>query len=251
MLEAELINELNGIEYSNEEIDDYLNWAEISEDELNKISGDIQTKLARKALRECGDFIESTMEKDEYTEAVIKGTDRDAIVYSAFLGMFMPGAFLLSGDYSFGYIMFITNKRLIVVNSNYFNKALGTRIYTREEMKNIRFKRVLDRSKKGLIKNFFKNIVSTPGGFVSMAFGLGVFSNRFFEAYDFDIGFEGKIIFRVIALIALIISGIEPDLETEAIITMKDGKKYDFLVRNANYKEILRYLKKLSNNIRM
>jgi len=251
MLEAELINELNGIEYSNEEIDDYLNWAEISEDELNKISGDIQTKLARKALRECGEFIESTMEKGEYTEAVIKGTDRDAIVYSAFLGMFMPGAFLLSGDYSFGYIMFITNKRLIVVNSNYFNKALGTRIYTREEIKNIRFKRILDRSKKGLIKNFLKNIITTPGGFVSVLFSIGVFSDRFFSLYDFEVDFYAKLVIKLAAVIALIISGIEPDLETEAIITMKDGKKYDFLVRNANYKEILRYLKKLSNNIRM
>lgn len=249
MSDMELINELNGIEYDDAEIEEYLNWSNISDDELNKISGDIQTKLARISLKECGEFIDNSMEQGEYTEVVIKGTDRNAIVYSAFLGMVMPGAFLLTGDYSFGYVMFITNKRLIVVNSNYYNSALGRKIYNREEIKNIRFKRVIDRSAKNLVKNFFKNIVTTPVGIFAVFFNIGVFSGRVINAIGLDLDFTGNLILKGATLFGLILSGIEPNLETEAIITMKDGKKYDFLVRNINYNEILRYLRRLANDV--
>lgn len=132
-----LIKDLNGIEFSEEELNRYMEIADVSDEKIEKLSDNIKTKLAKDWLKQVYSKILSLLDEDEKIEKEIKGLDKDntsAVMATAALSR---GAFITSYDYAINKIMFITNKRIFIVNTNYYNRDFGYKVYHKDELKRI------------------------------------------------------------------------------------------------------------------
>lgn len=132
-----LIKDLNGIEFSEEELNRYMEIADVSDEKIEKLSDNIKTKLAKDWLKQVYSKVTSLLDDGEKIEKEIKGLDKDntnAVMATAALSR---GAFITSYDYAINKIVFITNKRIFVVNTNYYNRDLGYKIYNKSDIKKV------------------------------------------------------------------------------------------------------------------
>ncbi|MCR1950954.1 hypothetical protein NSA50_07745 [Clostridium sp. DSM 100503] len=254
MREKEIFREFNGINYKEEEINEYMNFADIANGKLSKITSDIRTKLAKNKLREVGIYVEENiLEKDEVVEKVIKGTDIDMLMAATAVNVVMPIPFMTGDGYSFNRLIFCTNKRIIIVNANYHNSMQGVKIYNREDIKQIdmgkeikkkyRFKILLD------LKRYKSKRFKVVLKFLFQVFCVYLISNVFSKfAYILSdkSNFIRITIFMISIIAFLYFFTTRRSLNTELLIELSDGKFYDLLIRNTDYKEIHEYLSSIN-----
>lgn len=71
MNDRELFKELNGINYNEEEIKEYINFSNIEDKKLSSITNDVKTNLAKEKLKEACIYVEERLlEKDEVIEKI-------------------------------------------------------------------------------------------------------------------------------------------------------------------------------------
>ncbi len=247
MNDRQMFKILNGIDHKDEDIKEYMDIDNISDKNLNSITNDVKTKLAKEKLSEaCIHVKEKILEKDEVIEKIIKATDPEILMSATAANLLISAPFMTGDGYSFNELMFCTNKRIIVVYANYYNRMQGTKIYNKEEIKEInvgpevkkkyKFKFQLDykRSKKGaivklifllLMAHILSNIISLIPYLLS----------------------NGSELIRKITYFILIIPIAyffltRRKLGTELLIEFSNGEFKDLLIRNEDCDEIQEYI---------
>ena len=247
MNDRQMFKELNGINYDDEEIKEYMDITNIEDKKLNSITNDVKTNLAKEKFREaCIHVKEKILEEDEVIEKIIKTTDPDMLAVATGVNMMVNAPFMTGDGYSFNELMFCTNKRIIAVYANYYNRMQGIKIYNKEEIKEInvgpdvkkkyRFKFQLDykRSKKGaivklifllLVAHLLSSIISVIPYLLS----------------------NGSELIRNITYFILIIPIAyffltRRKLGTELLMEFSNGKFKNLLIRNIDCDEIQEYL---------
>lgn len=253
MDEREIFRELNGFNYK-DEINEDMDFANISDKNLSKITNDVRTKLAKEKLKEAEFYVEKNiLGKGEVIQKVIKGTDIDMLKTATAVNVFMPVPFMNGDGYTFNRLIFCTNKRIIIVSANYYNCMQGIKIYNREEIKGMdigkdvekkyRFKITLDLKRNKSKK--FKAILP----FLFQIFCAYLISNIFsIVAYKLSDKFNFiRIIIFTISIIGFsYFFTTRRSLDTELLIELNDGSFYDLLIRNIDYKEIQEYLSSIN-----
>ncbi|MDD7795012.1 hypothetical protein [Clostridium sp. 'White wine YQ'] len=248
-MDKNILRLLNESAYEDSEIEEYMSFATVDEEKLNRITNDIKLKIAKDALRESGIYVESILNEGEKIEKVIKGTDIDMLESSAMVNMMMPIPFMTGDGFSFNRLLFCTNERIIVIASNYYNNPLGVKSYHRKDIKKISIGKKVKRRFR--LNNFLKDNISILKIFfmifysIPILFGIGVTGyvvKMFIEEFIINSEFVSIICARIIVLIFLLILIIRPKLITEVLVEIKDGTRYDLIIRNYDYKDIHSYL---------
>ncbi|MDV4151658.1 hypothetical protein R0131_12565 [Clostridium sp. AL.422] len=247
MNDREVFKELNGINYKDEEVKEYIDFANIDDKKLSSITNDIRTNLAKEKLSEAFIHVkEKILERDEVIEKIIKGTDPDMLNVATGVNLMINTPFITGDGYSFNVLMFCTNKRIILVNANYYNRMQGVKIYNKEEIKEMivgadvkkkyRFKFQLDykRSKIGSIGNVLFLLF--------MAYLLSTVLSMF----AYMLANKSELIKSIVYFISMIPIAYffltRRRLESELLIEFSNGKFKDLLIRNTDCDEIQEYL---------
>ena len=247
MSDREIFKELNGINYDEEEVKEYTDIANMSDNKISSITNDVKTKLAKEKFNEaCIHVKEKILERDEVIEKIIKVTDPGMLMVATGVNLMVNAPFMTGDGYSFNVLMFCTNKRIILVNANYYNRMQGVKIYSKEEIKEMivgvdvkkkyRFKFQLDykRSKIGAIANlvfllFMAHLLSTV---------LSMFA--------YMLANKSELIKYSAYLISMIpisyFFTTRRKLESEVLIEFTNGKFKDLLIRNEDCDDIQEYL---------
>lgn len=136
-MDKEIIRLLNETNYNEKEIEEFMEFAKINDYKLEKITNDVKTKIAKDSFKKAGYFVKSILNENESIEKIIKATDIDLIEEYSMINASVKAPFITSDGYAFNKIIFITDKRIIILDSNYYNKALNYEIYDLDEIKNI------------------------------------------------------------------------------------------------------------------
>ena len=248
MLEDKIISELNGINFSIDELKEYEDWGTISDEKLSEISYDLQTRYSRDKVKDIGKYVSDLLLEGEYIEKTVKATDPKMLDTMLVLSATVPIAFIGGGNIKYSHINFFTNKRMIVVSYNVTSNRYITQIYAREEIVDISMGNNIPIYRKEKNK---KKSKYAKYEFISDIPNIGIYTMVFFFPFVFYkqmVGFNNSIVETIVGLVSIFLGYqvgryVRPRGNTEVIIKMKDGKKFDFFIRNYNYKEIKNYLK--------
>ncbi|WP_238882214.1 hypothetical protein [Clostridium sp. YIM B02551] len=248
MLEDKIISELNGINFSIDELKEYEDWGTISDEKLSEISYDVQARYSRDKVKDIGKYVSELLQEGEYIEKTVKATDPKILETMMAFGAMMPVAFIGGGNIKYSHINFFTNRRIIVVGYNVTSNRYITYIYDKEEIVDIKMDKsiAIYRNEKNKKKSKYAKwefLVSINSIMIS-------FMLFFYPYYLLKkaTGFSNEIVDDIVGLVCIILGYqvgryVRPRGNSEVIIEMKDGKKFDFYIRNYNYREIKNYLK--------
>ncbi|MEG1003512.1 PH domain-containing protein [Clostridium sp.] len=228
---------LNGYSFSKKEQDEYLTYNGVTVEELKCISANLNTKISHGCFEENKKKIISMLSKDERIEAYIKGADIEMLEAIAAISMMSMGAVLKSDDYGFNYSIFVTNKRIFISGTNYYNFELNTKVYNLDEIEEVKFNREKLKRNNYTLKEAIQN-----RGFRWLTKGVLTITvlNAIYSIYEYmvsDYEIMGSLILpKVICLLSFLICLLiirkltEPKLRVK--MRMKDGKILDFIIVN-------------------
>lgn len=254
-MDKEIIKLLNETTYDENEIEEFMEFANIDDYKLEKITNDVKTKIAKDSFKKVGYFVKSILNENESIEKIIKGTDIDLMEEYTAISAKVKAPFMTSDGYAINKIIFITNKRIIILDSNYYNKVLGYESYELDEIKNITIGKKIKR--KYRLHQFFKEnsklikILFFLFAAIPILFGIGLVGylvNELVRKFITDSEFVLVTISRIIVFGSLYFIIFRSKLANEVLIELKNGKKYDIIIRNKDYKEIQDYLENLNKN---
>ena len=230
---------LNGYSFSKKEQDEYLTYNGVTVEELKCISANLNTKISHGCFEENKKKIISMLSKDERIEAYIKGADIEMLEAIAAISMMSMGAVLKSDDYGFNYSIFVTNKRLFISGTNYYNFELNTKVYNLDEVEEVKFNRKKLKKNNLTLKEAIQN-----RGFRWLTKGvltITVLSASYpiykliSEEYQ-NMGLNMQVIPKILGILTLLIPYLlirkltAPKLRVK--MRMKDGKILDFIIVN-------------------
>lgn len=247
MNDRQMFKELNGINYNEEEIKEYMDLTNIEEKKLNSITNDVKTKLAKDKFKEaCIHVKEKILEENEVIEKIIKATDSEMLAVATGVNMMVNAPFMTGDGYSFNVLMFCTNKRIIVVNANYYNRMQGIKIYNKEDIKEInvgpdvkkkyRFHFQLDYKKNKVLAIAIALLLLAAAHALST-----ILSSVLYMLSNKSELVKNSVYFISIIPIAYFFL-TRRKLRSEILIEFTNGKFKDLLIRNIDCDEIQEYL---------
>lgn len=245
MDEKELFRSFNGITYSDEEVQEYMDLGNLSNEEISNISGAVRTQLGYGNIKKSNEIVLTELEEDEKVEKIVKTRNirmLKAITISSLFG----GTMGASMDYGIFDNMYFTNKKVYFVDTNVINQPLNHKSSDLSDILGIRFtnkaiKIVNDKNGEKSIKlvtDRFKLIC-----IILSALFIGYMTYCKVVNIVPD-GLIGMIAFGVI--VWTILKCIQ-DLWLDRVkIVMRDGYVWDILIASYDYKKCRDYLIKLS-----
>lgn len=247
MNDREILKELNGINYDEEEIKEYMNFIDIEDKALLKITNDVKTNLAKEKLREACIYVEERLlEEDEVIEKIIKATDQEILKASTAANIMINAPFMTGDGYSFNGLMFCTNKRIIVVYANYYNRMQGIKIYKKEEIKEINVGPEVKKKYRFHFQLDYKG--SKIGAIAKLIFRLLMAHvlSSILTLIPYALSNGSKLIRNMVYLILIVPIAYffltRRKLRTELLIEFSDGEFKELLIRNEDCDEIQEYL---------
>ncbi|MFU7517354.1 hypothetical protein [Clostridium sp. HCS.1] len=247
MNDRQIFKELNGINYNEEEIKEYMDLTNIEEKKLNSITNDVKTKLAKDKFKEaCIHVKEKILEENEVIEKIIKATDSEMLAVATGVNMMVNAPFMTGDGYSFNVLMFCTNKRIIVVNANYYNRMQGIKIYNKEDIKEINVG--LDVKKK---YRFHFQLDYKKNKVLAIAIALLLLAaahalSTILSSVSYMLSNKSELVKNSVYFISIIPIAYffltRRKLQSEILIEFTNGKFKDLLIRNTDCDEIQEYL---------
>lgn len=247
MNDREIFKELNGINYNEQEIKEYINFSNIEDKKLSSITNDVKTNLAKEKLMEACIYVEERLlEKDEVIEKIIKGTDPDMLMVATGANLMVNAPFMTGDGYSFNVLMFCTNKRIILVSSNYYNRMQGIKIYNKEEIKEVTIgKDVKKRYRFNFSLDYKRSKIGSIGMLLFQVY-LGCLISSVFSKVAYMLSNESELIENIVFYTSIIFMTYffltRRKLESEVLVEFSDGKFKDLLIRSEDCDEIQEYL---------
>ena len=247
MNDRQMFKSLNGIDHKDEDIKEYIDLDNISDKKISSITNDVKTKLAKEKFSEaCIHVKEKILERDEVIEKIIKATDSDILMTATVANLMINAPFMTGDGYSFNALLFCTNKRIIVVNANYYNRMQGIKIYNKEEIKEIMLGEYVKKKYKYKFSlDYKKNKKTAILKLILRLFSIFVISRLItlivYKATGGSQLIEGVFWVTSIAILSYLYL-VNRRLESELLIEFSNGKFKDLLIRNLDCDEIQEYL---------
>lgn len=205
MSEKDILKELNGIEYSSEYKEKLNSFNEVSIEELKLKSANLKSKLSQSYFEKQKEMVKELLEKGEEIDYYVKGANIEMLRTMIAFGR---GLTFKSNDIPFNYSIFVTNKRIFIGDSNYYDEANGFTVYNLDEIKEVERDKVgykVDREVKKRRRQVMKFGVSPAVNFFILfrySFGfivsLVILTNTLFMWYNnyirrgYVVGDDGK-----------------------------------------------------------
>ena len=247
MNDRQIFKELNGINYDDDEIKEYMDIANIEENKLNSITKDVKTKLAKSKFREACIYVkERILEEDEVIEKIIKTTDPDMLAVATTVNMAVNAPFITGDGYSFNVLMFCTNKRIIEVSANYYNRMQGIKIYNNEEIKEINAGADVKKKYRFHFQLYYKKSKALAIGITLLALIAANALSKILSFVSYMLSNRSESVEKVVYYILIIPIAYffltRRKLQSEILIEFTNGDFKDLLIRNTDCDEIQEYL---------
>lgn len=218
-----IIADLNGIEFSESELNRYEEIGNISEDKIERLNENIKTTLAKTNLKEIHNKIKSMLDEEELVEDVIEGVDIDKMSYYAIVPFY---------EYALNKIVFITDRRVIIVNVTTSNIQFKIKEYKKSDIKSIECGN--KRTKMSRIEKLTMRIAYLLG-FITFIFIIPV-------------GVLTKLILYIVYMISVykIIRTIFNKAQT-IVIRFNDGYLFEIVPKNNVDKDLEKRILKMNN----
>ncbi|MDU5105696.1 hypothetical protein [Clostridium sp.] len=247
MNDRQIFKELNGVNYNDEEIKEYMDLTNIEDKKLNSITNDVKTKLAKDKFKEaCIHVKEKILEEDEVIEKIIKTTDPDMLAVATGVNMMVNAPFMTGDGYSFNVLMFCTNKRIIEISANYYNRMQGIKIYNNEEIKEINAGADVKKKYRFHFQLYYKR--NKALAIVTSLFLLVVANalSKILAGVSYMLSNGSELVKNSVYFISIIPIAYffltRRKLQSEILIEFTNGKFKDLLIRNTDCDEIQEYL---------
>ena len=247
MNDRQMFKALNGIDHKDEEVKEYIDLANISDKKISSITNDVKTKLAKEKFSEaCIHVKEKILEKDEVIEKIIKTTDPDMLTVAMGANIMVGAPFMTGDGYSFNVLIFCTNKRIILVNANYYNRMQGIKIYNKEEIKDMTVGEDVKKKYRFSFKLDYKRNKALAIGKVMFLLLMAHALSKILSFFAYMLANESDLIRSIIYSISIIPIAYffltRRKLQSEILIEFSNGKFKDLLIRNTDCDEIQEYL---------
>ena len=171
---------LNKIEYSDNEINDYIEASGLTDEEIADISGAVRLKYGQKQIKYNAMKIKELLDEDENVERIIKFRDIESLE-DITVSSFMGATTLKSNDFGVFKMICFTNKRLFFTDTNVLNEALTIGWINNEEIIGTKFttKRVVFNRKdpsKIRFSRWTKGVIASEG--LLLLNIISIFENR-------------------------------------------------------------------------
>lgn len=247
MNDRQMFKELNGINYNDEEIKEYMDFTNIEDKKLSSITNDVKTNLAKEKLREaCIHVKEKILEKDEVIEKIIKATDSEMLAVATGVNIMINAPFMTGDGYSFNVLMFCTNKRIIVVNANYYNRMQGIKIYNKEEIKEMTVGPDVKKKYRFHFQLDYKKNKALAIGITLLLLAAAHALSTILSVVSYMLLNKSELVKNIVYYSSIIPIAYffltRRKLESEILIEFSNGKFKDLLIRNTDCDEIQEYL---------
>lgn len=245
MEEKVLFKSFNGVSYSDEEVQEYMDLGNLTEYDIATISGAVQTKLGLSGIRRSNGIVSDELDEDEKVEKIVKVRDIRAIKVLTISSMF-GGTMGASMDYKIFDNMYFTNKKLYFVDTNVVNQPLNNKSRELNDIIGIRFTSrdvKIIKEKNGelgikLVANKFKMLSIIMSVLFAIYIGFGI-AGVIEPDFIISLFGAGVMLWTILKVIQ--------DLWLDRIkIAMKDGYVWDILIASYDYEKCRDYLVKLS-----
>jgi len=249
MEEKDILKSLNGIDYSQDEIGEYLHLSDMNKDGLSQISGAVKTSLALSELNKINKNVFKVLEKGERLGKIIKIRNIKAIngiTGASILG----GTLFASFDYGVFNTIYFTNKRLIVIDTNVANSPLKYSFINKKDIIGIEFTTkvvsvVKDEQGEAKVK-----ITKSKLKKVLRVIRLVTF---FGAVISFNLDNEplcGYLVFQYMTSVFITFVKILNDAIINPVkMVIKDGTIYSMVIASDDYKKCYEYLSRMAKEI--
>lgn len=247
MNDRQMFKALNGIDHKDEEVKEYIDLANISDKKISSITNDVKTKLAKEKFSEaCIHVKEKILEKDEVIEKIVKATDPDMLAVATTANMMVGAPFMTGDGYSFNVLIFCTNKRIIIVNANYYNRMQGIKIYSNEEIKEINAGADVKKKYRFHFQLYYKRNKALAIGITLLALVAANALSKILAFVSYMLSSRSELVEKIVYYILIIPIAYffltRRKLQSEILIEFSNGKFKDLLIRNTDCDEIQEYL---------
>ncbi|MDD6794837.1 MAG: hypothetical protein PUE01_05435 [Clostridiaceae bacterium] len=245
-----IIRGFNDIKYSDSEVQRYIDLAEVDEERYKKISGSVRTRYAIDGLKKTSDMIVSELHSGEYINQIIKVRNIDyinAITVASSVGGTIGGSL----DYGIFNTLYFTNERIFFPIQNVANQPLTMKYRDLKDILLIEFGdkevRVKENDDGTISVKRRISFVYMGAILLELAFLANVCFHKFFGNTLQQV--EGMI-FGIIVLGIYLAARTYQYFSIDRIqIIFKDGYRLNYLIASENYKECIKYLKKMMKAI--
>lgn len=132
------VKNLNGIEFQEEELQRYMEIGDMDKEKSDRLREKVRIKLTKVNLQEIYNDIKLSLEKDENILEIVNGGDLENIAAVNAIGT--VGGYMLAsgiGEYKIRKLVFITDRRIFLISTNYYNRKLLFKEYKRSEIVSI------------------------------------------------------------------------------------------------------------------
>lgn len=129
-----IIDDLNGIEFSEIELSKYKEIGNITDEKMNILTKSVNSTLRKTNLKAVHDKIKVLLEDTEKIEDIVEGLDMDKVALATRTGKYTVSA---SFEYALNKILFFTNRRVFVVSLNACNTQFQFKEYKKSDIKSI------------------------------------------------------------------------------------------------------------------
>ena len=247
MNDRQMFKALNGIDHKDEEVKEYIDLANISDKKIDSITNDVKTKLAKEKFSEaCIHVKEKILEKDEVIEKIIKTTDPDMLAVATTVNVMVGAPFMTGDGYSFNVLMFCTNKRIIEVSANYYNRMQGIKIYNNEEIKEINVGADVKKKYRFHFQLYYKRNKALAIGITLLALIAANVLSKILSFVSYILLNRSELVEKIVYYILIIPIAYffltRRKLQSEILIEFTNGKFKDLLIRNIDCDNIQEYL---------
>lgn len=242
---------LNEIEYSDKEVEEYISLCKISDEEIKKISGAVKTQYSIDGIKAGNKLVSDMLDKDEKIEKIIKIKDLHLITMLT-VASALGGTIGKSNDYSVYNDLYFSNKRIFFVYDNYANQPITSEWINREDILGVKFtnkKLEVKKDKKGnnvKLKSKIKIISTIIYMLTAMFTVLGVS-----DFIQYGLQSEDHLIAYTAAFVLCSICIYIKDKTLDGMqIVLKDGRVIYGLIGSDDYKECKKYLIKLGKDLK-
>lgn len=253
MEEKELFKSFNGINYSDEEIKEYINLGNMSSEDLSIISGAVRSKLGREGIKRSNKAVNKQLIQGEEVNCVVK-VRNVKVIKALTLSSAVGGTMGYGLDYGIFNTMYFTDKRIFFVDQNVINSPMFYRNIREDEVLGIRFtnreiKIVNDEEGKpriSLYTNRFKIFALIQLLLWIILFIVSLNFKTTIRSFDIAGLLGGISVFSLIIGLIGILKWIQDMVLDRIKIVLKNGYVWDVLIASYDYEKCRKYLKKLS-----
>lgn len=220
-----IIEDLNYIEFSESDLNRYEELGHMSQEKSEELSNHVKNTLAKANMEEIHNNITSLLEENEKINETVKCIDVDKIALVTAIGKYIVSPCF---DFALNNMVFITGKRIFIVDTNYCNKQFKINEYKKSDL-HIKQNKIFHKNMSSMYRIIFA--VSCVSGI-----NLVLYLSKFNIALNI-------LLYAIYVTAAYLLLKLLSNKSNSLMVQSKNGDIFELYPTNITVKELKNLLK--------